>query len=110
MSTVAIRRSKRKGKRLQATFQDGTTVHFGAKGGSTFVDHGDKEIREAWIARHKVNEDHGNLKTAGALARHILWEKPTIGGALKTLNARQKTYRFVQRLEKPRMKVLGTSK
>ena len=108
MSTVAIRRSKRKGKRLQAMFQDGTAVHFGAKGGSTFVDHKDEQVREAWIARHKVNEDHRNLKTAGALARHILWEKPNVDSALKTLNGRQKTYRFTQRLEKPRAKVLGT--
>ena len=108
MSTVVVRRSERKDKRLQATFQDGTTIHFGASGASTFVDHADEALREAWIARHKVNEDHGNLKTAGALARHILWEKPSVGGALKTLNARQKTYRFVQRLEKPRAKVLGT--
>ena len=94
MTTVTITPSTRKGKRLMASFPD-KVVHFGAKQASTFIDHRDDKVKAAWIARHKVKEDHGNLRTAGALARHVLWEKPSIAQALRHLNARQTKYRFV---------------
>ena len=94
MTTVTIAPSSRKGKRLMASFPEGV-VHFGAKGASAYIDHRDDKVKTAWIARHKVNEDHGNLRTAGALARHVLWEKPSITQALRHLNARQSKYRFV---------------
>lgn len=60
-------------KRYTATFADGKIVHFGLAGGSTYIDHKNKSKRAAYIARHKVNEDHNNPKTAGSLARHLLW-------------------------------------
>ena len=60
-------------KRYTATFADGKIVHFGLAGGSTYIDHKNKDKRAAYIARHKVNEDHNNPKTAGALSRHLLW-------------------------------------
>ena len=93
MTTVIIAPSTRKGKRLMATFPD-ATVHFGSQGSSTYVDHKDDKIKAAWIARHRVNEEHSNLKTAGALARHVLWESPSIQAAIKRLNARQSKYHF----------------
>ena len=94
MTTVAVAPSTRKGKRLMASFPEGV-VHFGAKGAFTFIDHKNDRVKAAWIARHRVNEDHANLRTAGALARHVLWEKPSIAQALRHLNARQTKYRFV---------------
>ena len=94
MTTVVIAPSTRKDKRLIAKFPEHTT-HFGAKGSSTYIDHKNDKTKAAWIARHEVSEDHSNLKTAGALARHILWEQPSMKDALKKLNARQKKYRFV---------------
>ena len=94
MTTVTIAPSSRKGKRLMASFPEGV-VHLGAKQASTYIDHKDDRAKAAWIARHRVNEDHGNLRTAGALARHVLWEKPSITQALRHLNARQSKYRFV---------------
>ena len=54
--------------RIQAKFGD-KTVHFGARGGETFVDHGDQAKKEAWIARHKARENWADLQTAGALAK-----------------------------------------
>lgn len=48
-------------------------VHFGQKGSETYVDHGDKQKREAYLARHKVNEDWTKPDTPGALSRWILW-------------------------------------
>tara|TARA_B110000285_G_scaffold213827_1_gene258543 strand:+ start:50 stop:319 length:270 start_codon:yes stop_codon:yes gene_type:complete len=72
-----IKPSTRQGKRYMATFKDGTIIHFGLKGGSTYIDEGDKQKRSAYIARHRVNEDFNNPKTAGSLSRHILWGDST---------------------------------
>ena len=94
MTTVVIAPSTRKDKRLMAKFPDHTT-HFGARGSSTYIDHKDDKTKAAWIARHKVREDHNKFETAGALARHVLWSKPSLREALKELNARQAKYRFV---------------
>ncbi len=76
MTTVQIRPSRAKGKRLAAVFvTDGKrkTVNFGAEGGSTFLEHKDPKIKAAWIARHKVREDWTVPDNAGSLSRHLLW-------------------------------------
>lgn len=72
-----IKQSTRKGKRYMAVFHDGTTIHFGQVGGSTYIDHGDEAKRSAYIARHRVNEDFNNPKTAGSLSRWLLWGDST---------------------------------
>ena len=90
---VLISKSDRKDKRLKAVF-DNKTIHFGYDKGKSFVDHNDKEIKGAWLARHKVKSDFGNIETAGSLAKNILWNKPSISSAVRDLNARQKKYRF----------------
>lgn len=48
-------------------------IRFGTK--SNYVTNKKKTARDraAYIARHKVNEDHNNPLTAGALSRWILW-------------------------------------
>jgi len=92
MKLKSITNSTRLDKRLTAVFElDGKTitVHFGAKNGSTFIDHGNEDKRQAYIARHsKNNEDWSNPMTAGALARYILWEKPTLQKAIKAFKDR----------------------
>ena len=70
------------------------TVYFGSDG-RAFVDHKDTEIKATWIARHRVRENWNDLTTPGALAKHILWNKPTISASIKDLNTRQDEYRFV---------------
>jgi hypothetical protein len=90
---VQISDSNRKDKRLQAKFDD-KTVHFGARGGETFVDHGSQAKKEAWIARHKARENWADMQTAGALAKHVLWNKKSIAESIKDLNRRQKKYVF----------------
>ena len=86
--------SKKEGKRLKADF-GGKTVHFGARGGSTFVDHKDPKTKANWEARHTVRENWRDYDTAGALAKHILWNKRTLEASFRDLNARQKQYKFV---------------
>ena len=93
MTTVIIAPSTRKEKRLMAKFPDGV-VHFGSRGSSTYIDSKDDKVKAAWIARHSVREDHRDLRTAGALARHVLWSEVTLQEAIKKLNARQSKYRF----------------
>ena len=57
-----------------AIFKNGQITHFGAKNGSTYVDHQDKQKRTAYLARHsKNNENWKDPYSAGALSRFILW-------------------------------------
>jgi len=69
---MIIKPSTRKGKRFMATFNNGKTIHFGLRGGQTFIDHGDKIKRENYINRHKKNEDWTKVN-AGSLSRFLLW-------------------------------------
>ena len=94
MKRVEISRSSRKDKRFKAEF-GGRAVHFGSKTGSTFVDHGDEKTKRAWEARHRVNEDWADYDSAGALSKHLLWNKRSMKASVRDLNARQKQYRFV---------------
>ena len=93
MTTVLVRTSPRADKRLMAEFPT-RTVHFGSKGGSTFIDHGDGDVKAAWLARHAVNENWKDYDSAGALARWLLWERPTLREAMQELNMKQRTWRF----------------
>jgi hypothetical protein len=78
-------------KRLRAIWPDGSHTDFGQRGGSTFIDHRDEKKRAAYIARHsRGREDWGNPRSAGALARFLLWEKPTLGAALAAFRSRFK--------------------
>ena len=83
---VEITSSNMKEKRLKAVFYDGDkkikTTHFGLKGGSTFIEHQNERKKQAYIARHKVNENCNDFKSAGSLARWILWNKPTITSSI----------------------------
>lgn len=89
-----ITQSTRKGKRFLATFKDGTKVHFGQAGGSTYIDHGDEKKREAYIARHGGGgrENWKSPYTAGALSRWILW------GPFKQLEANVGFFKSMFRL------------
>ena len=71
------------------------TVHFGQKGGSTFVDHKDAKTKAAWEARHRVRENWRDYDSAGSLSKLVLWSKTSISAAVKDLNASQKEYHFV---------------
>jgi hypothetical protein len=77
MKLLSIKSSDRPGKRLVASFDDGTKTHFGQEGGSTFIDHRDETKKKNYIARHRVNENWNDPKSPGALARFILWGDST---------------------------------
>ena len=69
--------------------QDGRnkTIHFGQSGAKDFTRHSalEREKRkQAYISRHKSNEDWtaSGIDTAGFWSKHILWNKPTISASL----------------------------
>ena len=92
MKLLSIVRYKGPSKKLYtAKFEmgDGTTrtTHFGSQGAS-FIDHGDVQKRHAYIARHTVNEDWSDPRSAGALSRYILWEKKSLNDATRAYKER----------------------
>ena len=91
---VVISKSSKADKRMKADFGK-KTVHFGARGGSTFIDHKDLKTKANWEARHKVRERWNDYDSAGALSKHLLWNKPTLRASVADLNKRQKRYKFV---------------
>ena len=74
---LVITKSDKTTKRYKAVFDGKKTIHFGSKGGSTFIDHKDTKKKDAYLARHKVNEDWTTPYNAGSLSRWILWNKKT---------------------------------
>lgn len=77
-----IMKSKVKGKKYTAVFDcpkcnKVKTIHFGAEGMSDFTIHKDEERKKRYLKRHKKRENWNDPMTAGALARWILWNKPT---------------------------------
>ena len=80
---VSIKPSSRQDKKLVAEFDDGTKTHFGAKGMSDFTKNKDEERKDRYIKRHKANENWSDPKSAGALARFVLWNKPTLSASIQ---------------------------
>lgn len=97
---VIIKLSDKPDKRYMAVFYDKNkkvkTTHFGyaitdkgiKKYGSTYIDHKNDDLKEAYIARHKVNEDFNDYMSAGSLSRYILWEKKSLRDAINDYKRR----------------------
>ena len=77
-----LSRSPIKGKKYRAHFSDGTHTDFGAVGYSDFTKHKDPKRMQRYLSRHKSRENWGNLKSAGALSRYILWNKPSLSASV----------------------------
>lgn len=75
-------------KKYMARFEvDGRerTTHFGARGMKDYTIHSkmNREARKkAYDARHQTSENWSDPTSAGALAKYILWNKPTISASL----------------------------
>ena len=64
------------------------TTHFGASGYDDFIKTKDVKKKEAYLARHKVNENWSDPTTAGALSRYILWNKPSLRASIADFKKR----------------------
>ena len=85
---LRLQRSDNPDKKYMATFEvDGRerTTHFGAAGMKDYTTH-PKTIREdrkrAYDSRHRSSENWSDPTSAGALAKWILWNKPTVSASL----------------------------
>ena len=88
MKDVKVGRSTRTGKKYQAKFEDGPTVHFGAAGMSDYTKNKDPKRKQAYIARHQKNENWTDKESAGFWSRYLLWEKTSLQEAVKALRSK----------------------
>lgn len=88
MWLMNIQKSPKSDKKLKATFckcekkneckgANHKTVHFGSQGSSTYLDNKNEKTKDAYLARHRVNEDWSKPTTAGSLSRWLLWGPTT---------------------------------
>ena len=75
-------------KKWRAYFKDGSHTDFGAKGMDDYTITNDEERKRLYLLRHKKNENWKDGKSAGALSRFILWNKPTIKASLQDYKMR----------------------
>jgi hypothetical protein len=69
-----------------ATFKDGKSVSFGAKGADDFTLTRDKEQRQRYRARHEKDLRSGDPQKPGLLSYYLLW------GPSSSLSANIKAY------------------
>ena len=89
---IVISPSTKKNKKYDARIDGSKTVSFGQKMASDFTKHKNPDRKEAYIARHKNNENWGasGAKTAGFYSKHVLWNKPTLKESIDDINKRFK--------------------
>lgn len=83
---VQILNSDLKNKKYKAIFYDKNrnkvkTTHFGSDVGITYNMHKDDDIKEAWIARHRVRENWSDYTSGGSLAKNLLWHKTSLSAS-----------------------------
>lgn len=93
---IILTKSDKKDKKYMAKVND-KTVYFGANGYSDFIlSGGDVKKKDAYIARHKENENWGitGIETPGFYARWVLWNQPTLRASIDDMNKRFKNIKF----------------
>ena len=93
---VVISPSKNKNKKFMAEIDGKKKIHFGDSRYEDYTMHKDPKRKENYINRHAKNEDwnKSNIASAGFMSRYVLWEKPTIKGAIDNLNSKYKNVKF----------------
>ena len=87
MKLKTLRRSHKPEKKWDAVFvkDDGKekVVSFGAAGMSDYTKHRDKTRKQRYLKRHSGMGEHWTRPdTPGALARWVLWNKPSLRASL----------------------------
>ena len=88
---VVISKSDNKNKKYKAVIDGKKTVHFGHSSYEDFTTHNDPKRRDNYIARTS-KQDHSkqNVASPAWMSRFILWEKPTLKGAVESANKKYK--------------------
>jgi len=87
---IDFKKSTREGKKYMMVLNidgRGKTIHFGSAGSKTYLDHGDKQLRENYLNRHRVNENWDEIN-AGSASRFILWSHKDLQKSLKSFLSR----------------------
>ena len=93
LAIVDLRPSHVKGKRYTVTLNNGKHYNFGLDIGQTYIDHHDKQIRDAYRSRHYANDTERKLinylvPSPSLFSFYILWGPYTsIEKNIKHLNA-----------------------
>jgi hypothetical protein len=88
LKLIRIVKSPLKTKKYRAYFSDNTHTDFGATGYDDFTITKNVEQKNRYIARHKARENFNNPKSAGALSRWILWNKPNMKASINDFKKR----------------------
>jgi hypothetical protein len=99
---VEIKPSPLKNKRLRVYLTNGKTYDFGFKGGSTYIDHHNEQLRLNYIKRHGGNVKeayliHNLIPSPALFSMYLLWGKSTdLNENVKYLNEKfsEKEYKF----------------
>ena len=88
---VVISKSERSDKKMKATINGKKTIHFGHSSYDDFTTHKNSKRRDNYIARTS-KQDHSkqNVASPAWMSRFILWEKPTLKGAVESANKKYK--------------------
>lgn len=65
--------------------ENGKQIKFGASGYEDYTMHHDIERKKRYIMRHKTRENWNDLNRAGTWSRYLLWEKPNLDDAIKSM-------------------------
>lgn len=66
-------------------------THFGARGMKDYTSHPAAirdDRKKAYDSRHRVTENWSDPTSAGALAKYILWNKPSLSASLEDYKRR----------------------
>ena len=92
---IIIKKSTNINKKFDAVIDGKKTVSFGASGYSDYTKHKDPKRRENYISRHsKEDWSKSNVASPAWMSRFILWEKPTLKGAIDNANEKYKDIKF----------------
>ena len=90
---IIISPSTNLNKKYKAVINGKKTIHFWHSSYDNFTTHNDPKRRDNYIARTS-KQDHSkqNIASPAWMSRFILWEKPTLKGAVESAN---KTYKDI---------------
>ncbi len=86
MYEIKLKDGDSKKRFLAEIYSNGVVVariKFGAKNGSTYIDHNDDIKKKNYIARHSALNENWNQINSGSLSRYLLWEKKSLDEAKK---------------------------
>ena len=93
---IVITKSKKSDKKFDAVIDGKKTISFGHSAYQDYTKHKDPKRRENYISRHsKEDWSKSNIASPAWMSRYILWEKPTLKGAVDNANKKYKDVKFI---------------